>query len=148
MLLGVLAVVIGAVLGLAGTALRDGDDPVDTPAAVQPGETPPTTEADTGAAGSEEPVDAFDPALAFRMEDLRQSAGEITVVWTDPSDGVGSFHLAQTSPDERPVQDLGTGTTEATFSLAQPPGYTCFVIVLRMPDGSLGRSDRRCLTLR
>lgn len=151
-LLGILAVVVGAILGLAGTILR-GEDPPDGVAAVAPAETPPTPSADTGSdtgggVGSEDTVDSFDPALAFRMEDLRQRAGEITVAWTDPSDGVGSFHLAQTSPDARPVQEFGTGATEATFSLAQPPGHTCFVMVVRMPDGSLGRSDQRCLTLR
>ncbi|MBC2933196.1 serine/threonine-protein kinase [Nocardioides sp. zg-1228] len=146
-LLGVLALVVGSALGLAGALLRD-DDLDDPQGSSQEQAGLGTTAAEEDDPGPvEQPQSAFDPALAFRIEDLRADAGEVTVEWNDPSEGIGWFHISQTSPEARPVQEFDTGVTEATFTLSQPPGRPCFVMVLHMPDGSLGRSDQRCVTL-
>ncbi|NYE35137.1 serine/threonine protein kinase [Nocardioides cavernae] len=135
-LLGAAALVAGAALGLAGALLRE--DPPAEPTQVAP--------EDLVEAGGAQP-DVPDPALDFRMVDLRQRAGEVTVEWTDPSDGAASFHIVQTSPRQGPVQGFPRGATTATFTLSQPPGYTCFVMVAVMPDGAYGQSRQRCVTL-
>lgn len=139
-LLGAAAVLVGAVLGISGSLMRE-DAPADEPTTSSPGEvlTPPGDQ--------EGGADGPDPDLAFRMVDLRQEAGEVTVEWTDPSDGVASFHISQTRPSPGPVRDFAVGQTRATFTLSQPPGYTCFVMVLVMPDGSYGQTRQRCVTL-
>ena len=146
LLVGVVAVLLGTVLGIAGAVLRDpGRAPGQAPGGVVE---PTVVDPATGDGdGRDAPVSDFDPALAFRIEDLRERAGIISVGWTDPSDGVATFHIAQTSPDPGPVERFDAGQTEATFTLAQEPGRVCFVMVLHMPDGSLGRSDGRCVTL-
>lgn len=138
LLLGLAAVAVGAVLGIAGSVLRE-DAPADEPTRVAPED----LVVDEGGAQP----DVADPDLDFRMVDLRQRAGEVTVEWTDPSDGVASFHIVQTSPQRGPVQDFPVGSTRATFTLSQPPGYTCFVMVAVMPDGAYGQTRQRCVTL-
>ncbi|GAA1923081.1 serine/threonine-protein kinase [Nocardioides hwasunensis] len=142
-LLGVLAVLVGAALGIAGALLRD--DPSAAPPLDATSGTKPVDEVTPDPEG--EPVDRFDPELAFRMRGLLEDAGEITVEWTDPSDGEATFILAQTSPEQRPVRYFEAGRTEARFTLSQPPGRVCFVMVLQMPDGAVGQSDQRCLVL-
>lgn len=137
-LLGVAAVVLGAGLGLAGSLMRQ-DPPADERTRPAPEELVPE-DADTQ-------LGVADPDLDFQMVDLRQRAGEVRVEWTDPSDGAASFHIVQTSPRQGPVQSFPRGSTRATFTLSQPPGYTCFVMVAVAPGGAYGESQQRCVTL-
>lgn len=136
-LLGVAALVLGAALGLAGTLLRQ--EPADEPARLAP--------EDLLAEDAATQPDVADPDLDFQMVDLRQRAGEVTVEWIDPSDGAASFHIVQTSPRQGPVRSFPRGSTRATFTLSQPPGYTCFVMVAVVDGGAYGESQQRCVTL-
>ena len=142
--LGALALVIGTALGVAGSVLRD-DDPAEAPAA------------DDGRAGqpipqlTEKPVDSdpqpetFDPALSFEIIDLRYDGGNLVAEWQDPSDGEAFFHISQTKPTESYLRVFDVGETEAEFPIQLGLGRTCFVVVMHMPDESLGLSDQRCL---
>ena len=67
--------------------------------------------------------------------------------WQDPSDGEGTFILSQTTPEKAPVQAFDFGQTEAEIPFQLALGRSCFAMVVRMPDGTLGVGNEvRCLT--
>ena len=142
--LGVLALVIGTGLGVVGSVLRD-QDPADAPTTTddRAGQSIPQL--------SDKPVeddpkpDVADPDLAFEMVDLRYEGGNLVASWQDPSEGEAFFHISQTQPTEAYLKAFPAGQTEAEFPLQLGLGRSCFVVVLHMPDGSLGLSDQRCL---
>ncbi|WP_165807119.1 serine/threonine-protein kinase [Nocardioides currus] len=146
--LGALALVVGTALGIAGSVLRD-EDPADAPAAEEGSAGQPIPELGDKPVDTDEKPDIADPALAFKITDFRYEDGKIVAAWQDPSDGEASFILSQTTPEKSPVQAFDFGQTEAEIPFQLEPGRSCFVMVLRMPDGALGLSRGvRCLTNR
>ncbi|MEO5662126.1 MAG: serine/threonine-protein kinase [Nocardioides sp.] len=141
--LGVLALVIGTALGVTGAVLRD-EAPAETPAA------------DDGRAGQQIPEltdkpeetdpnpAPFDPALSFEFVGLTYQGGNLVASWQDISDGEAFFHISQVKPQAY-LRVFDVGQTESEFPYQLGLGRTCFVVVMHMPDESLGLSNQRCL---
>ncbi|HXH79865.1 serine/threonine-protein kinase [Nocardioides sp.] len=144
--LGVLALVVGTALGVAGSVLRDKDSeqspaPDDDRLA---GRSIPTF---TGEPEEDDPTpDVADPALKPVFTGLTYKDGKIVASWTDPSDGEATFHMSQSTPETALLKAFEFGQTETEFAYLLPPRRSCYVVGLIMPDGALGVSKPRCLT--
>lgn len=144
--LGVLALVIGTGLGAVGTALRNNDEPT-VPSNTDESAGQPIPELTDKPVDTDKTSDISDPALAFDITDFRYQDGNIVAAWQDPSEGEGTFILSQTTPEENPVQTFTFGQTDAEIPFPLDLGRSCFVMILRMPDGTLGVANEvRCLT--
>lgn len=143
--LGVVALLAGTALGVAGSVLRD-DDPPEAPAVDDSLAGQPIPELAERPEETDPRLAISDPALAFEFLRLTYESGNIIASWQDPSDGEAFFHLSEVSPDENYVQIFDYGQTEAEFPYQLGLGRTCFVMVLHMPDQTLGVSNQqRCL---
>lgn len=141
--LGVLALVIGTGLGVIGSVLRDEDPAETTTTDTKAGQSIPQL---TDKPVEDDPKpDVADPELAFQIVDFRYEGGNLIASWQDPSEGEAIFHISQTQPTVDFLQAFPVGQTEAEFPFQLGLGRSCFVVVLTMPDKSLGLSNQRCL---
>lgn len=150
LVLGAAALLVGGVLGLFGSLLRD-DEPDDPAPAAGSGPTgqpvPELTTAPTET-GPPQP-DVTDPALAFTFTDIRSDGLTLSLEWTDSAEGVGTVVLTQTLPEFTFVRQFDPGATEAEIALPLAYGVrACFVLSVVTPDGRVGLSqpNRRCVT--
>lgn len=146
--LGVAALVVGLVLGVLGSVLRD-DEPEDTAAGPAAGDVAEPIES-----LSASPVESGDPQvrranprLAFDIIDIETDGTSLTLEWNDPTEGEGRFALSEVVPDERFVYKFPPGQTEATVPYVIPQGQrTCFTMTVHLATNDIGYAKPRCIT--
>ncbi|WP_139977853.1 serine/threonine-protein kinase [Nocardioides litoris] len=147
LVLGAVALALGLVLGVVGAALRGGGDPV--PVARTLG--PTTTVVDPG----EQPTLEGRPDLPVVLQNIEWDGATMVVQFTDPTDGEGRFQLLLLRDGvELPVPVArfppGSGQPEERFPVSElPTGRGCFYVVVYLPSGRYGVSDRsaRCFDI-
>jgi serine/threonine protein kinase len=147
--LGAAALAVGLTLGIAGAALRSGDDdPVQAQAPTETG-----TESAAAIPLPDFPTLEARPTLPITLEYVKYDGRNISVRFTDPTDGEGSFRLVLLAEDTPSVPIAGyppgSGRPEETVELkdALPLGPACFYMVVALPTGTFGTSGRRCYTV-
>ena len=146
MTLGVVALVVGLVLGVGGVLLRNQDDPGSAAATPTDGAPIGSLTAEPTQTGDVQ-VPKADPRLRFLIKTLRFDGAGIYLEWTDPSDGEGYFVLHQTLPGpEHPLARFDPGQTSTVWSLVARPGTRyCFAMTVHLPTGEIGAAQVRCL---
>ncbi|WP_340539575.1 serine/threonine-protein kinase [Nocardioides sp. GXZ039] len=145
LILGIVALVIGLLLGLLGAVLRDRDDEPTPRRQTDPGGTavaPPTPDGPV----TQRP----DPDLQLVLQSLDYDGVTLRAEWTDPSDGEGEFNLFivnDETPEGRVIAEFPPGERSAALEIpGLPLGKSCFYMTVHTPTGGFGISDRprRC----
>lgn len=144
--LGGTALVVGLALGIAGAALRGGDDEPSGTASAGASEVGslPTLASQPVQSGPAQPQ-RFDEDLSFVFTKLTYDGSTITIKWTDPTEGQGLFFLRQSLPEKDIIGPLPATVTEQTLTFPMVPGKRyCFDMVVRDVDGAMGASNQMC----
>jgi serine/threonine protein kinase len=148
LVLGAAALVIGLLLGIVGAVLRDGGGTAALPA---DGTQTPRVNPQPPQGGDDPPLQGR-PDLAIVLQKIEWDGETMAVTFTDPSEGKARFFLYMTT-DEVPqgiqIAEFppGSGQPEERLAVSDLPlGRSCFYMVVRMPTGRFGISDRsaRC----
>ncbi len=154
LILGAVALLIGATLGLIGSVLRD-DDPKEnagttSTGATDEGEPIPTLSAEPTDTGPPQP-NVENPDLAFDFLDLSSDGVTLKLEWNDPSDGEGRFVLSEVSPERTLLKQFAPGTTKGEIAFPLSVGdRACFVLAVTTTSGDIGFAQPRprCVTLK
>lgn len=138
---GIAAVVAGLAVGVALTVLNGQDEPAAQPPATTTTTTTPTT--------TPAPATGGDPAFAPVLRPLEDQGDQVTLTWTDPTDGNAEFVVvdATGTPGKALVQLSAGATTYTVEGLDPAQERYCFVILaigLDNPSDDRGASERRC----
>jgi hypothetical protein len=145
LLIGAAAILVGAAIGVfAVPKLLDKDNqatPRNPPATTHTTTTtpPPSTPPATGG----------DPAFAPTLDPLTDQGADITLTWSDPTNGKAQFVVVDvTDTDRKALATIAPGTTTYTVSDLDPaaPQY-CFQVIglgLEDPTTQHGASPQAC----
>jgi len=135
LVLGIVAAVVGATLGIVGQMLRDDDS--DAPAGRR--ETSDLPSLDLGESDTVQPP-KFNRAISPVLTELDDRGTEVALSWADKTSGEARFQVIQTRPARAIVGLLlDPGTTSYTITGVDPSAKDlCYTVVAVNADGEQG----------